>query len=137
MGIEALSRGAEHACFIDHDRYALIAIRENLKVLEIESRADVIVGDAEQALKRLEKQNRTFQIIYFDPPYSKENQLNHFVVDILLFLDKSSLLAHQGILFLEESAYFQLESITLTTLAFQSKRRFGESFLFCFHRTSV
>jgi 16S rRNA (guanine(966)-N(2))-methyltransferase RsmD len=44
VGIEALSRGARHAFFLERDRHALEAIRENLASLGLERRATVVAG---------------------------------------------------------------------------------------------
>src|SRR5829696_9610744 len=46
LGIEALSRGAAHATFVDHAKAALGAIRGNLRELDLEARATVLAGDA-------------------------------------------------------------------------------------------
>src|SRR5256885_6635218 len=46
LGLEALSRGAAHATFVDSARPALAAIRENLRDLALADRAEVIAGDA-------------------------------------------------------------------------------------------
>lgn len=133
MGIEAISRGAEHATFIEHDRFAITAIRDNIKLLGIEEKTQIIPLDALHALKKLKG---TYSICYFDPPYSRPNQKNHFVFDMLEALDKSEHLASDAILFLEESAYFDAEALALQTLTLASKRRFGDSYLFCFHKLS-
>jgi 16S rRNA (guanine966-N2)-methyltransferase len=46
LGIEALSRGADHCVFVESDRNALGALRENLRTLGLESRATVVASDA-------------------------------------------------------------------------------------------
>jgi len=131
MGIEAISRGAEQATFIDHDRFAILAIRENIKLLGIEEKTEVYSGDALLLLKRLK---RDYSLCYFDPPYSRQNQKNHFVKEVLEALDKNEHLIKDAYLFLEESAHFELETIELQSLKLDSKRRFGDSFLYCFRK---
>jgi len=65
VGIEALSRGARHALFVEQDRAAVGVIRHNLKSLGIEGRADVRQGRASSLAGKLEA-----DIAFVDPPYS-------------------------------------------------------------------
>jgi 16S rRNA G966 N2-methylase RsmD len=68
LGIEALSRGALHATFVERDRRALAALRRNLADLELDACARVLSGDVEQALERLAVQPG-FDVVLMDPPY--------------------------------------------------------------------
>lgn len=65
LGIEALSRGAAHATFVENDRRALSAIRTNLESLGFEGNATVVAGDALTHLARGEGWN----LLFLDPPY--------------------------------------------------------------------
>lgn len=65
MGIEALSRGADHCVFVEQDRAALGVLRSNLKNLDLESRTTVISGDAEH----IAAQQRDVDVLIADPPY--------------------------------------------------------------------
>jgi 16S rRNA (guanine966-N2)-methyltransferase len=65
MGIEALSRGADHCVFVEKDRSALGVLRLNLKNLDLESRTTVISGDAEH----IAAQQRDVDVLIADPPY--------------------------------------------------------------------
>ena len=65
MGIEALSRGADHCVFVEKDRSALGVLRSNLKNLDLESRTTVISGDAEH----IGAQQRDVDVLIADPPY--------------------------------------------------------------------
>lgn len=132
MGIEALSRGAKHATFIDDSHFAAEAIRQNIKSLALEGCSDVVLGDAIAALKKLEKQQKTYDICFFDPPYSQKKEHSTFSEAVLLFLDTSPLLAPEAYLYMEESAHFAVEQIPLQSLKLKSKRRFGNSNLYCF-----
>ena len=69
VGIEALSRGARHAYFLERDRVALAAIRENLASLDATSRATVVPGSV---LKSLGLQKA--DIVFLDPPYPMEKE---------------------------------------------------------------
>jgi 16S rRNA (guanine966-N2)-methyltransferase len=70
LGLEALSRGAGHATFVDAARPALIAIRGNLRELGVEARATVIAGDAIAAVAR--PPEAPWRIVFIDPPYRSE-----------------------------------------------------------------
>ncbi len=63
LGIEALSRGAAAAVFVDKDREAVRIVKENLKTCGL--RAEVRQEDALSALRR----NERFDLIFVDPPY--------------------------------------------------------------------
>jgi 16S rRNA (guanine(966)-N(2))-methyltransferase RsmD len=64
VGIEALSRGASHAIFSEHNRAAARVIQENLRSLGLESRAQIREGRVRQMLKKIEA-----DIFFLDPPY--------------------------------------------------------------------
>ncbi|MDH7516003.1 MAG: 16S rRNA (guanine(966)-N(2))-methyltransferase RsmD [Bacteroidota bacterium] len=66
LGIEALSRGAAHAVFVERDRRALGALRSNIEELGLRARADVVAAPVEKALGRIE---RAFDCVFADPPY--------------------------------------------------------------------
>lgn len=73
FGIEALSRGAKRAVFIDKDKRCIETIKENLKTLGIKnSTASAIRIDAFRAFYVLEKNNEKFNIVLLDPPYYKD-----------------------------------------------------------------
>ena len=84
LGIEALSRGAKRAVFVDHQQKACELIRENLRRTRFSERASVVRGDYLEYLKRTREQ---FDIILLDPPYAEnflENALNCIAeIDIL------------------------------------------------------
>lgn len=71
IGIEALSRGACSAVFIDESRKSADIIKVNLKAARLEDKAEVINSDFISALSRLKGQGRRFDIIFMDPPYGK------------------------------------------------------------------
>jgi len=69
VGIEALSRGAARAIFVEQKHAAVKAIRENLRSLGIESRAEVRQGRVTAMIPRIEA-----GIVFLDPPYALENE---------------------------------------------------------------
>jgi 16S rRNA (guanine(966)-N(2))-methyltransferase RsmD len=69
VGIEALSRGAKTALFIDLERNAIKTVNENLKLTRLTDKADVLRGDAFGILEG--HANRKFDYIYIAPPQYK------------------------------------------------------------------
>lgn len=71
IGIEALSRGAAEAVFVENARKALDCIKKNLDFTRLSDRAYVVSSDVLSALGTLERQEKTFDIIFMDPPYGR------------------------------------------------------------------
>ncbi len=69
MGIEALSRGAAEAVFVETSPRCVRIIRENLLRTNLSAQATVLTGDALRTVRQLGEQNRTFDVIMADPPY--------------------------------------------------------------------
>ena len=69
VGIEALSRGASHAWFLEKNRAALEVLRENLATLKLERRATVVTGPAALTIAR-----HRADIVFLDPPYEHERE---------------------------------------------------------------
>ncbi len=69
IGIEALSRGADKAVFIENNPDAVNCIRENLASTRLEENALVMGNDVIAGLKRLEGHNYRFDVVFMDPPY--------------------------------------------------------------------
>lgn len=84
LGIEALSRGAQSAVFVDAREDACSLIRENLKRSKLEQQGRVVRSDY---LDYLNRSKEKFDIIFLDPPYAEvflENALNRITeIDIL------------------------------------------------------
>lgn len=119
MGLEALSRGASHATFIEKAGPSLSVIRQNIALLKEEAHTTVIGSDVIKALPTLKG---SFDLIYIDPPYGKG-----LGAEALDAIDRYPLLAEEGILFIEEAT---VEELPLKRLFLKTKRRFGRATLF-------
>lgn len=97
IGIEALSRGASEAVFVENNRKASECIRANLEFTKLASAGRVLTLDAFQALNRLEGEP-PFQIIFMDPPY--DHQWEKRVLEVLAH---SSLADEETLLVVEAS----------------------------------
>ncbi len=66
-GLEALSRGAFSAVFVDSSPECACAIRENLKRIDMEG--DVLCRPAQEALREFSAENMKFKVVFLDPPF--------------------------------------------------------------------
>lgn len=85
MGIEALSRGAAHATFVDQDRAARAALEANLAATGLMPQATVITGPVERFLRGVG--DRRWDLALIDPPYVYDHEawlglLNHLPADL-------------------------------------------------------
>lgn len=96
IGIEALSRGAGHAYFIESNKKAIHYIKENLKFTRLDEQATVINDDVLSALKYLPKGTEIMDIIFMDPPYNRLLEKK-----VLLELSHSSLVGNDTLIIVE------------------------------------
>jgi 16S rRNA (guanine(966)-N(2))-methyltransferase RsmD len=71
LGIEALSRGAKKAIFVEKGRQALRLIQRNIAQIGLEGRVEIIPRDANRAIGILKGKGEVFDLILMDPPYEK------------------------------------------------------------------
>lgn len=71
FGIEALSRGAESAVFVEKDGRAMALVADNLRKTGLAGRARIFRDDARHAIEVLVREGATFDLIFADPPYFK------------------------------------------------------------------
>jgi 16S rRNA (guanine(966)-N(2))-methyltransferase RsmD len=71
IGIEALSRGAGQALFVEKDPLTAALIRDNLTVTGFTSQGRVYVGDVLKTLTQLQKEGIQFSLAFVDPPFRK------------------------------------------------------------------
>ncbi|HBA62653.1 MAG TPA: 16S rRNA (guanine(966)-N(2))-methyltransferase RsmD [Lachnospiraceae bacterium] len=96
IGIEALSRGAKEAVFVEQNKKAADCIRENLKFTGL-SGGSVLQKDVLRALQELNGRKR-FDFIFMDPPYNKDWEKK-----VLTELCKMDILAENAVLIVEAS----------------------------------
>ena len=98
IGIEALSRGAEHAVFVDKNRASVQCIRKNLEHVKMSADATVLQMDALAAIVQLEQKKECFDVIFMDPPY--DCQLEK---EVLLRLTDSPIVTEDTLIIVEAS----------------------------------
>jgi 16S rRNA (guanine966-N2)-methyltransferase len=135
VGLEALSRGAAHAHFVESHSAVLRCIAKNIETLKETEQTTVMRADAVTAVLQLAQQQQLFDIIYIDPPYHQQKRWKDALFPlhtVLLYaLDEYRLLTQEGWLFVETAA----EPIVwqpLTHLVHIFSRQYGSSQLHLF-----
>ena len=88
LGIEALSRGADRAIFVEKDSRAYGVLKENIKKCRYEDVSEVYRNDATRAVKALVKRDIVIDLLFLDPPYHKVEYYN--LVQTLVDAEKLS-----------------------------------------------
>lgn len=119
MGLEALSRGASHAFFVDNNVLSLRCLKENIHLLQLEKQSSVLSCNYKQALKQLLKKQIQFDIAYIDPPYELSLKTT-ILQEIFALFDSSCLIKPGGLVFIEEAApahsRFAFESLNFVNI---------------------
>ncbi len=95
IGLEALSRGAELAVFVDNNKKACACMKDNIQFTHFEEQSKVLTMEALSALRFLEGK-QTFDYIFMDPPYK-----SGFEKEVLEALASSSLLNEDAVIIVE------------------------------------
>jgi 16S rRNA (guanine966-N2)-methyltransferase len=108
VGIEALSRGAREAIFVEKHPPAIVLIKKNLESLGIPKGVRVLPLDALQALKRMAEESGAssarVDILFIDPPYAETEQYKN----VLSFLGSANLLAENAVVIAEHQRSLDL-----------------------------
>ncbi len=106
IGIEALSRGASEATFIENCKECVSIINKNLTATNLAEKSNVFCGDFALMLKLLYKKGKKFDVIFLDPPYYKG-----LAYETLCLIDKFQLLSEDGIIITEQGSLEKLPKI--------------------------
>ena len=119
LGIEALSRGAREAVFVERDTGAIAALEANLAALGItRERAEVRREDALAALGRANERQETYDLLLIDPPYGRASELEPVLARAL-----PALLGAGGRVVVESDRRVPLS----LELALAKERRYGDT----------
>ncbi len=121
LGLEALSRGAASAVFVDISPASIAVIRENAARTGLGSRAEILCLDALVAVDRFVRAGRTFDLIFCDPPYNRG-----LAAAILRKIDAGNILRPGGTVIIEHSRHEQLPD-NLTSIFASRSERYGET----------
>ena len=98
IGIEALSRGAKMAVFVENSPKAYEVIKHNLDFTKLGDKAEVIPRSVKTGITELEYNNESFDIVFMDPPYGNRLEKN-----VLEQLKKSVIISNDTIVIVEAS----------------------------------
>ena len=121
LGIEALSRGAKEAVFIETHLEAVRILKENLKSCRFSDRGTVIRWRVETGIKLLEKKRKSFDLVFLDPPYDKA-----LIVRTLKALSPSNILKSGSMVIAQHSLRETFPEL-LGRLVLEDQRRYGET----------
>lgn len=122
MGIEAISRGATHATFVDDFLPSIQLIKKNLLRCGFSDQVKIIKSPVRAAIRRLTKQGKTFDIIFVDPPYQK-----NLVNQTLEALAQSTIVTPSSIIIVEhhpKEPILPIEGLDVT-----DNRRYGQTLI--------
>jgi 16S rRNA (guanine(966)-N(2))-methyltransferase RsmD len=117
LGIEALSRGAASATFIDSEKESIEIVKNNLAALGLEKRATYILGDVFKIAKIAPSGN--FDLVFADPPY--DHQYGERIMALLL---SQGILDDGGIFILER---FRKEQVVPISMDLLKCLKFGQT----------
>lgn len=123
LGLEALSRGATAAVFIDSSIESIKIIKDNAQRTKLIEQTEIYRNDVIRALDRFVETSRSFDLIFCDPPYNKG------LVEIVLEkIENNSILKPKGILVIEHSKH---EKITdqWSNLQLRRVEQYGETLI--------
>ncbi len=121
LGLEALSRGAASAVFVDASPASIALIRDNAARTGLQGRAEILCLDALAAVDRFARTGRTFDLIFCDPPYNRG-----LVAAILGKIAAGDILRPDGTVIIEHSRHEQLPD-SLVHLRVSRTERYGET----------
>lgn len=107
LGLESLSRGAEHAVFVEKNQAALPVLHENCHVLGYDEYIDILPYDVKRATTFLSEKNHDFDLVFMDPPYNRGLE-----VPTIQALDEGNLVKDTGIIVVEHLLLDELPQYT-------------------------
>ena len=106
LGIEALSRGAQRAVFVEGNARSGAVLHRNIEACRLSGQAELVSKDVQAGLKALEERGDSFDLIFLDPPYGKG-----LAYRTLQALSRSPLLAPDTLIVAEHSPDEDLASV--------------------------
>lgn len=119
IGIEALSRGAKYAAFVEDNKAAIECIKANLRTTGLEKQAEIFPLGAMDAIRALEIKGKVFDVIFMDPPY------NHMLeCDLLMTLQNSNIIYCDTIIVAEASINTKFDYLDNTKFRIFKKKEY-------------
>jgi 16S rRNA (guanine(966)-N(2))-methyltransferase RsmD len=119
IGIEAISRGAKYAAFVEDSKAALDCIKANLLFTKLANAAEIIPHTVTEAIRMLELRGKVFDVIFMDPPYN-----NLLEMEILLALQDSNIIYCDTIIVVEASLKTNFDYLENTKFRIFKKKEY-------------
>lgn len=120
MGLEALSREAAYATFVDASNEAVTIIRKNIELCGFKKRAKVFPTKVDVAIDYFAKHGKVFDLIFVDPPY-----LKNLINQTLMAISSSKILSENGRIVVERHPKEPIEEVS--GLALTDSRKYGQT----------
>ena len=130
LGIEALSRGAKRAVFVEGSPQSLAVLYKNLEACRLREQAEVLSQEVQRGIKILSERGEAFDLIFLDPPYGKG-----LARRALQALSGRSILASEALVVAEHSPAEDLDAIP--SLERIDQRRYGSTLVSFFRSEST
>ncbi len=117
LGIESLSNGAKEIYLVDNCKKANLIQQENYNNLNLEN-TNIIMGDYKNVLKEFYTQNKKFDIIFLDPPYS-----SNYIEEAIKLINNYELLNTNGIIVCESDNF---DKVVYNNLECIKTKKYGE-----------
>lgn len=121
LGIEALSRGAKHAIFVDKDAKSVEVMRANIHATGFTDQTEIYRTDARRAIKALHKRGIQLDLVFMDPPYRME-----VIPDLIEVMSDCDMIHHDGLVVCEHAADIVLPE-TIRTLGKWKESLYGDT----------
>lgn len=117
MGIEAISRGAKGVTFVEIDRKSIALIKNNLTKIKKNEVSNIIKTDYRQALKLFNLNQKSFNIIFLDPPYHK-----NYISIVLQEVDISNILPEGSLIIVQHPTPIEVKGDFKNLLPIKEKK---------------
>ena len=132
VGIEALSRGAREAWFVDRAGKCIELIKENLKECHFEEKGRVFLTDARKAVSLFSKRGEKFDIIFLDPPYKRIDLL----LESLQLIGEEGILREEGLCVVQHLSHIILPD-EIGKIRKRNEKKFGTTTLSIYGREEL
>ena len=121
LGIEALSRGAAKAVFIDENPKSVAILKKNIDICGFAGRSEIIISTVEAGIRILSRKGYRFNLVFLDPPYGKG-----LVTKTLNDLANDTILEEEAIVIAEHSSR-EVPPDEYGYLTLSDRRKYGDT----------
>ena len=123
LGIEALSRGATKAAFVENNHKAISVLKRNIENCGFMESCQIMANTVVKGIRALEKAGNRFDFVFIDPPYAR-----HMVRDSLIRVSRSGILKDDTLIIAEHSVSESVEG-RIENLILKDQRKYGKTLI--------